>query len=241
MILRESDLEFAAEPVRHPGRHEVVEAVLVRDGVRLPVVVKKMPAGPFPGAGRTRADRSLEVAKELLARGIPTPEPLGVVHGAGESWYVARRLDGAAQVREWFLQRDDPGRGAPRFRIPFEQVLAALGRLARKMHDAGVFFRDFSDGNILVTREGAGFSIWLVDLTRVRLGSGPISLWSRLRDLSRLGLNRPLDRKLLLSSYFEPGIPSAGVETALSLFRRRIVTWDALKDRTRPWRRREEP
>ena len=108
------------------------------------------------------------------------------------------------------------------------------------MHDSGVFFRDFSDGNVLVTREGAGFSIWLVDLTRARLGERPVSLWNRLRDLSRLGLNRPEDRKLLLSSYFEPETPPGGVEWALSLFRKRIVLWDDSKAWLRPWKRREE-
>jgi len=239
VILRESDLEFDESPVGHPGRFEVVEAALVRREGRIPVVVKKTPASLFEKPGRTRADRSACVAKELIARGILTPEPLGVVYRTGESWYVSRRLEGAAQVREWFLHRDDPGRGAPRLRIPLEQVLTALGRLARKMHDSGVFFRDFSDGNVLVTREGAGFSIWLVDLTRARLGDRPISLWNRLRDLSRLGLNRSEDRKLLLSSYFEAETPPRGVERALSLFRKRIVLWDDSKAWLRPWRRRE--
>ncbi len=240
MTLRESDLEFEESPVRYPGRYEVVEAMLVRSDGRIPVVVKKTPASLFDKPGRTRADRSASVAKELIACGIPTPEPLGVVHRTGESWYVSRRLEGAAQVREWFLHRDDPGRGAPRLRIPLEQLLTALGRLARKMHDSGVFFRDFSDGNVLVTREGAGFSIWLVDLTRARLGEQPVSLWNRLRDLSRLGLNRPDDRKLLLSSYFEPENPPGGVERVLSLFRKRIVLWDDSKAWLRPWRRRED-
>lgn len=239
MTIRETDLEFAAEPVRHPGRHEVVEAVLLRNGARLPVVVKKIPRGPFRRAGPTRADRAQNVAEALISRGIPTPVPLGVIHREGESWYVSRRLEGAAQVREWFLHRDDPGRGAPRLGIPLEQLLSALGRLARRMHDSGVFYRDFSDGNVLVTREGSGFSIWLVDLTRVRLQSRPVPIWNRLRDLSRLGLNRPEDRKLLLSSYFERGIPPAGVVFALSLFRKRIVMWDDLKALARPWRRRE--
>lgn len=240
MTLREADLEFGKSPVRHPGRYEVVEATLVRSDGRIPVVVKKTPAALLDRPGRSRADRSLLMAKALLARGIPTPEPLGVIHLSGESWYVSRRLEGAAQIREWFLHRDDPGRGAPRIRIPLEQLLTALGRLARRMHDSGVFFRDLSDGNVLVTREGSGFSIWLVDLTRARIGDGPVSLWNRLRDLSRLGLNRAEDRKLLLSSYFEPGTPPRGVEQALSLFRRRIVLWDGSKAWLRPWRRGED-
>ncbi|HQR68304.1 MAG TPA: lipopolysaccharide kinase InaA family protein [Thermoanaerobaculia bacterium] len=232
------ELEFRPDPVRHPGRHEVVEAVLRRGGEAIPVVVKKTRTPFFERPGRTRSDRSEFVARELVARGIATPEPLGVAHVGGENWYVARRLEGAVQIREWFLQRDDPARGAPHLRIPFEQVVAALGRLARTMHDRGVFFRDLSDGNVLVTRDGAGFRLWLVDLTRARISRSPVPLWNRLRDLSRPGLNRAADRKLLLESYFAPDPVPASVERRLALFRRRIVFWDDLKARLRPWRRR---
>jgi tRNA A-37 threonylcarbamoyl transferase component Bud32 len=236
-LLRE--IEFPEGVGRFPGRHEVVEAVLRRGGEAIPVVVKKTRRAFHEKPGRTRSDRSAAVARELIARGVPTPEPLGVAHDEGESWYVCRRLEGAVQIREWFLHRDDPGRGAPRLRIPFEQVVAALGRLARRMHDQGVFFRDLSDGNILVTRDGAGFRLWLVDLTRARISSKPVSLWNRLRDLSRPGLNSSVDQKLLLSSYFDPDPVSPAVESALSLFRRRIVFWDDLKRRLRPWRHQE--
>jgi Ser/Thr protein kinase RdoA (MazF antagonist) len=234
------EIEFPPDAVRYPGRHEVVEAILRRGGDSIPVVVKKTPSSFFEKPGRTRSDRSAAVARHLIARGVPTPEPLGVAHVEGEDWYVARRLEGAVQIREWFLHRDDPGRGAPRLRIPFEQIVAALGRMARRMHDQGVFFGDFSDGNILVTRDGAGFRIWLVDLTRARISERPVSLWNRLRDLSRPGLNRPEDRKRFLSSYFDPEPVPRLVERRLSIFRRRIVLWDHLKGRLRPWRRREE-
>ena len=233
------EIEFPPDPVRYPGRHEVVEAVLRRGGEAIPVVVKKTRTSFFERPGRTRSDRSATVARLLIARGIPTPEPLGVAHVGGEDWYVSRRLEGAVQIRDWFLERDDPGRGAPRLRIPFEQILAALGRLARRMHDQGVFFRDLSDGNVLVTRDGDGFRIWLVDLTRARFSDSPVSLWNRLRDLSRPGLNRSEDRKLLLTSYFDPEPVPPSVERRLSLFRRRIVFWDDLKAGLRPWRRPE--
>ena len=77
------------------------------------------------------------------------------------------------------------------------------------------------------------------DLTRARISRRPVSLWNRLRDLSRPGLNSPADRSLLLSSYFEPDPVSSAVERILSLFRWRIVLWDDLKERLRPWRRPE--
>ncbi len=241
MNLRETDLEFEKEPVRYPGRYEVTEAVLLRDGRRVPVVVKKTPSGRLERAGRTRADRSLAIARTLIARGIPTPEPIGVVHREGESWYVSRRLEEAAQVREWFLHRDDPSWGPPRLGLALGEVLRAVGRLARKMHDSGVFYRDLSDGNVLVTREGAGISIWLVDLTRASLKNRPVRLWNRLRDLARLGLNRSDDRKTLLESYYAPASPPAGVDLLLSLFRKRIVLWDDMKARLRPWKKGPEP
>ncbi len=233
-------LEFPEKAVRYPGRHEVIEAILRRDGEEIHAVVKKNRTRFFEGTGRTRSDRSAAAARALLERGIATPEPFGVARAGGENWYVCRRIDGAVQIREWFLHRDDPRHGLPRLKIPFEQVVAALGRLARRMHDQGIFFRDFSDGNILVTREGAGLKLWLVDLTRARFSGRPISLWSRLRELSRPGLNRSEDRKLLLLNYFEPDPVPGGVEGALTLFRRRIVIWDDLKNRLRPWRRATE-
>jgi hypothetical protein len=240
MTLRREEIEFPGEAKRYPGRYEVVDALLVRGGTRLPVVVKKMPTGLFERPGRTRSDRAAQVAQALLERGIPTPEPLGVLLVPGESWFVARRVEGAAQIREWFLHRDDPRWPAPRLGIPFEEIVSNLGRLARRMHDSGVFFRDFSDGNLLVTRDGTGSRLWLVDLTRARVSGQPVSLWNRLRDLSRPGLNRAEDRKLLLSSYFDPDPVPRSFEAGLTRFRRRLVFWDDLKRAARPWKREAE-
>jgi len=59
-----------------------------------------------------------------------------------------------------------------------------------------------------------------------------------LRDLSRPGLNRAEDRRLLLESYFGPVPVPPRAARLLELFRARLVLWDALKRRARPWRRR---
>jgi len=103
---------------------------------------------------------------------------------------------------------------------------------------SGVFFRDLSDGNVLVSGEGASFRLWVVDLNRARLGSR-VGLFRRLRDLSRPGLNRAEDRELLLESYFAPGAVPPRAARLLKVFRARLVLWDALKRRARPWRRRQ--
>ena len=227
----EGELRFG--DVRYPARHTVVDAELLAGGASIPVVVKKTRITWRQRLGITKAERSFRAAKELLARGVATPEPLGFRVFRGEAWYVARRVEGAAQIRAWFLRRDDPGGPPPPLPIPFEDVVRELGRFARRMHDAGVFFRDLSDGNVLVAPGGA---LCVVDLNRARIGR-TVGAFARLRDLSRPGLNQAGDRALLLEGYFAPSPVPAGAGTLLALFRRRLVLWDELKRRARPWRR----
>jgi len=234
--LRDS-LEFPEEAARHPGRHEVVDAVLARGGERIAVVVKKVPLDLRQRLTTPKAMRSLATARALLARGLATPEPLAAEVVGQESWYVARRLEGAAQIRAWFLHRDDPALPVPPFPISFERVVEALGKLARRMHDAGVFFRDFTDGNVLVTEKAGQPVLWLVDLNRARVGDGPVRPVSRYRDLARPGLNRSEDTNLFLSSYFSPGPVPKGALSTVRLLRGRIVVWDDFKAFARPWKR----
>jgi hypothetical protein len=230
-------LVFERTPERHPGRHEVVNATFERGGERIPVVVKKVPLDLRQRLTTSKAARSYTTARALLARSLPTPEPLAAEVVGDESWFVARRLEGASQIRAWLLHRDDPRRPGPPLPFSFEEVVEALGTLGRRMHDAGVFFRDFTDGNVLVTAEEGTLRLWLVDLSRARVRRAPVSTLSRYRDLARPGLNKPEDLKLLLSSYFLPDPPPARAVRAVSWLRRRIVLWDAFKVFARPWRR----
>ncbi len=225
-------LTFEPDAVRHPGRHEVVEATFARGGERIPAVVKKVRLS----GGRDRAAESFAVARALLARGIDTPEPLAAEIVGDEGWFVARRLEGAEQIRRWFLARDGSG-PAPALSYAFEDVVAALARLARRLHDSGIFFRDFTDGNVLVSRGQDGPRLWLVDLDRARVGDAPVPAFQRWRDLARPGLNRPMDLKLLLEKYFEPDSVPAAAASAVPVLRRRIVLWDAFKAKVRPWRK----
>lgn len=234
-------LEAVPGAERYPARHDVHDAVLVRGEERIPVVVKRVRRDFRQPEGRTRAERSERIARHLLAHGIDTPEPLAVEVTPGESVLVVRKVEGAEQVRAFFLRRDEPSREAPRVAATFEEVLAALGRLARKLHDAGVFFRDFSDGNVLVTGGSPAPRLWLVDLDRARVRRGPLGTLNRLRDLSRPGLNRAEDRLRLLEAYYAPGAVPPLVPALLTLLRKRIVGWNRFKRAARPWKRQGYP
>jgi len=230
----EGELVFGER--RYPGRHAVVDADLVTDAGTIPVVVKKTPITWRQRATMTKAERAYRVAQALLALGVRTPEPLGFRTFREEAWYVCRRLQDSAQVRAWFLHRDDPRRPAPPIEVPLAEVIRAVGRLARTLHEGRIFFRDLSDGNILISGEGATFRLWLVDLDRARLG-GRVGWLRRFRDLSRPGLNRKEDLALLLEGYFSPEPPPAFALPLVLAFRRRLVLWDVMKRRARPWRR----
>lgn len=221
----------------YPARHDVRDFVLVRGEERIPVVVKRIRRDFRQPDGRTRAERALRIARHLAASGIDTPEPLGIEVTAEESVLVVRKVEGAVQVRAFFLRRDDPSRPAPAVRATFDEVLVALARFARRLHDARVFFRDFTDGNILVTDGTGGPRLWLVDLDRARIRRGPLATFTRLRDLARPGLHRAEDRKSLLEAYFAPARVPFGAAAVHAALRRRILFWNRAKRVLRPWRR----
>lgn len=224
-----------AEP--YPARHDVRDALLVRGEERIPVVVKRIRRDFRQGEGNTRAERAVRIARHLASRGIDTPEPLGIEVTPGESVLVVRKVDRAVQVRAFFLRRVDPSREPPPVRASFEEVVTALGRFARRLHDAGVFFRDFTDGNILVTEGPDGPRLWLVDLDRARIRRGPLRTFNRLRDLARPGLVRAEDRQLLLRSYWDPGPVPRLAPLLHAALKARIDAWNRLKKVLRPWRR----
>ena len=149
---------MSRETPAYPARHDVRDGHLVVGGERVPVVVKRIPRDFRQPEGKTRAERSLRIARHLLAHGVDTPEPLGIEVTPEESVLVVRKVEGAVEVRAFFLRRNAPSLGALPLRASFEEVLTALARFARRMHDSGVFFRDFSDGNVLVTDGLGGFS-----------------------------------------------------------------------------------
>jgi len=155
----------------------------------------------------SRAAKSWRVAHAFREVGIPTPEPLLWLEPesvGGAAIYVSRFLSGRIEAR-YLLRARNAGRDREEYpRLDFARLIAAIARLARRLHDAGFWFRDFSMGNLLVLPDdtsGTIAEISLVDLNRCRVGRQP-TLSERMRDLARLALDRREDRTALLAAYF---------------------------------------
>lgn len=243
----------------HWGRNYLYRARLATAGAELDVVVKQFRETSLRDrlrrrlAGSSKAARSWSTARALEAAGIPTPQPLLFAEAADAavSIFVTRHLAGRIEARYLLRARNAGVAGADgtdsadeRALPPIdgEALIAALARLARRLHDAGFWHRDFSVGNLLVepgpatSPPGPPGEIALVDLNRCRR-PGRVTLSQRMRDLCRLPLERPADRALLLQSYFG-GPPPPGARWLYELDRRSFHGRHRWKPRLRAFRAR---
>ncbi len=193
----------------HWGRNFIYAAEMETPTSRYPVVVKqfknqglkKRVERRFRGS---KAERSWRVAKELVRVGLATPEPILWVESneiEGPSFFVARFLVGAVEIRQFFrrLNEDPEVREFPE--VDEQAFLSRLGRLARRINDAGILYRDLSMGNVLAVPTEDDLDLYLVDFNRARIGREP-GVWSRTRDICRLPVLRREHRAAFLEGYW---------------------------------------
>ncbi|HEX9942920.1 MAG TPA: lipopolysaccharide kinase InaA family protein, partial [Thermoanaerobaculia bacterium] len=201
----------AAIKTLHWGRNYLYVSRLETAAGPIEVVVKQFRHRALPDRLRRRlwgskAAKSWRVARALLAAGLSTPEPVMLIESASEtgpSFYLCRHLPDVIAAR-YLFRAANAGEEAERFPgVDFPAFVEALGRTARRLHDAGFWHRDLSGGNVLLRcgPDRRPTALYLVDLNRTRVGPPP-SVSERLRDLSRLALFRPEHRDLLLASYW---------------------------------------
>ena len=210
----------AARETLHWGRNYLYATDLQGPDGRLPVVVKQ-----FRNEGwRARLDRrwrgskarrSWHVARHLEARGVDTPEPVMLVESAdpkGPTHYVCRQVTGRVEARYLFralaagrMESLFPGVDEGRF-------LAALGGFLRRLHDAGVWHRDVSIGNLLIEIGEDETGVQILDLNRARIRDR-LGVVRRTRDLTRLPILAARHRRAFLGAYWrgrEAGLACKG-------------------------------
>ncbi len=193
----------------HWGRNYLYAAELETGSGAVPVVVKQFRnSGPRRSIERrlrgSKAMRSWRAALDLLDAGMRTPPPLALVESdaaGGPSFFITQRLEDAHEVRHFF-RRLNGETGAGAFpEVDDLEFLAQLGRHARRLHDAGIVYRDLSMGNILAAGDGSELELWLVDVNRARTDVRP-GVWHRTRDICRLPVLARAHREAFLGGYW---------------------------------------
>ena len=140
---------------------------LQREGYSLNVKAFKVPSFPnnyvYGNIRKSKARRSMENAERLMSMNIGTPHPVAYIEKRTatkmkESYFVSIQVD-AKNVRNWL---ENPER---------ETLLPALAKEILRLHEAGVYHKDFSPGNILYTNDGGEYKFYLIDLNRMQFGS----------------------------------------------------------------------
>ena len=208
----------------HWGRNYLYTLVLDTGGGEIEVVVKQfrnhgLMARLKRRVGGSKATRSWRAAWKLRAAAIATPEPILLAESTepdGPSYYVCRRLSDFFESR-CFFRALIAGTEAELFpQVDSDRLIAALGETCRRLHEAGVWHRDISIGNLLVQIEGPDRTprITCIDLNRARLGRR-LGLWRRTRDLCRLPFPTRSHRERFLSSYWNRAVSKRSSRYAL--------------------------
>lgn len=113
---------------------------------------------------RPKSVASYRNARRLLELGFKTPAPLAhaeeMLCGGlrlGRSVYICELLEGAEEIRNWQERADR------------DEMVAALGVEVARLMQAGVLFRDFSPGNVLI-EAGSHYQFTYVDVNRTDFG-----------------------------------------------------------------------
>ncbi|MDR2139985.1 MAG: lipopolysaccharide kinase InaA family protein [Tannerella sp.] len=141
----------------------------------------------------SKAERSYHYAFRLQELNIDTPEPVacilikknGLLH---LSYYVSRQAPYKHTMYEF-------GRGSIAGR---EFILQAFAGYTARLHEAGIYHRDYSPGNILFGHEKEEVRFCLVDINRMRFG--PVSVGKGCAAFARLWGPEPMFR--LLAEYY---------------------------------------
>lgn len=156
----------------------------------------------------SKATRSWRGAWALTTAAIPTARPVLLIESnesEGPSHFVTERLEGVFEARYYFRALNE-GREKEAFpEVSAEAFLVSVATLLRRLHDAGIWHRDVSVGNLLVepaARPDEPPVVYLVDLNRAKVDCR-LTVGRRTRDLSRLRIFLPAQRDLLLETYWE--------------------------------------
>ncbi|MGZ8269710.1 MAG: lipopolysaccharide kinase InaA family protein [Methylophilus sp.] len=137
----------------------------------------------------SKAKRSWNGAMELLRRGIATAQPLAYFEKLGDTslkqnFYICEYVKSDFNIGQAFSTF---AKGDSQYlAFSAEQIYMQFAQFCHLMHSRGIYFRDFSGGNILVSIEAnQQLAFSLIDTARLHAFNHPTKPNLRISDLTR--------------------------------------------------------
>ncbi len=168
----------------------------------------------------SKAQRSWRGALALARAGVATPEPVLLIESRqadGPSFFVSKRLTGFVEARYYFRSLEQGSEQSDYPDIDANQLMTLLGKSIRRLHDAGVWHRDLSIGNLLLVlsdQANGDMTVNFVDLNRARTNCR-LTVSRRTRDLCRLRIFGSVHQEIFLRSYWEGRLGGFGFKSWL--------------------------
>ena len=131
---------------------------------------------------KSKAKRSCENSQKLLAIGIAAPNPVGYIEKKrfgllDESYYISEEMPYDFTIREALARQMED----------VESIYRQFVAFAYTMHQKGVIHRDFTPGNVLITKEGSQYRFAIVDVNRMQFK--PVAFKEGVKNFSKFWLS----------------------------------------------------
>lgn len=136
----------------------------------------------------SKAKRSWNGAMELLRRGVGTAMPLAYFERVDDSslkqnYFICEYVTHDFTIAQAFIAFSQ---GEQSFQgVAAQSLYQAFALFCLHMHASGIYFRDFSGGNILVSQQDERLSFSLIDTARLHAHATATPYSERIADLTR--------------------------------------------------------
>jgi len=137
----------------------------------------------------SKAKKSWNSSSQLMRREIGVSQPVAFFENKqskrfDQNVYISEAVPHIGSAREMFahfMQGNHDYHGVSK-----ENAYAALAEFLLKMHARGVWFRDLSGGNVLITKSEGALNFVLIDTNRARFSNYALPMKQRISDLVRI-------------------------------------------------------